>query len=48
MDLGLPLFASVLIEEFTPEITVSAGEVEKTRIYNDRLCFGRVVGSPVI
>lgn len=48
VDLGLPLFASVLMEEFSPEITVSAGEVEKTRIYNDRLCFGRVVGSPVI
>ncbi len=48
VDLGLEMMPEVLIEQFDPQITVSNGSIEKTGIYNDRMCFGRKVGSPTI
>lgn len=48
IDLGLEMIPAVLEEKFKPQITVSAGSIEETGIYNDRMCFGRVVASPVI
>ena len=48
VDLGLPLFPQIIMEQFEPEIIVSVGDVTSTAIYNDHLCFGQNVGTPTI
>lgn len=48
VDLGLPLLPKIIMEQFHPQIIVSGGNVYCTQIYNDCLCFGRIVGKPTI
>lgn len=48
VDLGLPLLPQIIMEQFNPQIIVSRGTISCTEIYNDCLCFGRIVGKPTI